>query len=136
MATIYTLNADALTAPQVGSTFSSGQSVIDVPLNEVVTLSLQSTQVIELITDDTVDVLLPGPSSANPGAPLANCILIKIIGPRVVATITTADAEGPQVIPIDPLLILNSESVSPITDLTLTRTPGVDTFAYIFLGQI
>ena len=135
MATIYTLNADALTAPQAGAVFSSGQPVVDVPLNEVVTLSLSSTQTIELIGDAPVSVLLPGPSSANPLGPQANCLLIKIVGPRVKATITTADGSA-QVIPVDPLLILNSESVSPITALTLTRTPGVDTFAYVFLGQI
>ncbi len=135
MATTYTLNADALTAPQSGSTFSSGQPVVDVPLNEVVTLSLSSTQTIELIGDSPVTVLLPGPSSANPGGPQANCLLIKIVGPRVKATITTADGAA-QVIPVDPLLILNSEGASPITALTLTRTPGVDTFAYVFLGQI
>jgi hypothetical protein len=134
VADAYTFIADATVAPISGG-FSSGIAALDVPLNEALTLSVKSSQVVELISDAAATVQLPGPTSTNPSAPLANVVVIKVVGPRVKAAITTADGAS-QIVPVDPLFVLHTTTVSPITALTLTRTPGNDTFVHLFLGQI
>lgn len=132
MADAYHLIADATVAPL--SSPSSGEADIGVAIDEQITLSLDYKLTVELTTDAEVVVPLPGPSAANVD-PLANVVVIKVEGPRVKAKLTTADGAA-QVLPVDPLLILHSLTVSPVTALSLTRSPGNDTLVHIFLGQI
>ena len=134
MSDIYRLTADAQVSTLFGPS-GSGQAALDVPIDEALCLAVRSSQVVELISDAPVVVQLPGPTSGAPAAPQANALIAKVVGPRVKATITTADG-ATQVVPVDPLLVLHTTTVSPITALSLTRTPGNDTFVHLFLGQI
>ena len=117
-----------------GAALTSGIPTIEQQINTAYTLTLKTSADFELTSDSPVTVPLPGPS-AESGTPQANILQITVQGPRVKATITTADGAS-QVVPVDPTLYMETTTVSPITALTLTRTPGVDTLASVFLGQI
>lgn len=64
----------------------------------------------------------------------AHVVIIKVVsGLKVVATITTADGTA-QTVPVDTFLAIVAEG-SPVTALTLTRTPATLTQVRVFLGQ-
>lgn len=130
----YQIQGSATTSPISGASAPVGAQVA-VEIDEALVLSVDLQRRYDLIDDAAVTVQLPGPTSSNPSAPQANVLIIQVTGPRVKATITTADGAA-QVIPVDPLLVLHTETGSPITALTLTRTPGNETFCDVFLGQI
>ena len=111
-----------------GAYASSGVPVTSIPINTAYTLALQNAVSYDLSSDSPVSIPVPGVSGAN-------IVLITVTGSRVKATLTSADGSA-QVIPVDPTFYLESTTVSPITALTLTRTPGVDTLVSIFLGSI
>lgn len=135
MADTYHLTAEAETGPVAGGSLSSGSANVGIPVDVSLVLTASVARSYELISDAPVTVDLPGPTSDNPDAPQANVLHVQVSGPRVKATITTADGTA-QVVPVDSLLILHTTTIAPITALTLTRTPGNDTFVSVFAGAI
>ncbi len=96
-------------------------------LSEALVLSDKLALSLELTSDAAMAV--PFASVTN-----ANIVVVKVVsGQKIKATITTADGAA-QVVPVDSLLILES-GASPVTALTLTRTPAVLTSVRVFLGQ-
>lgn len=131
MADSFRLQADATT--DAGSCGGCGSGTpVDVNFDVTLSLTLKSEQDFELVSDAPFAVTLPGPTLTNP-TPQASVVAIKATG-KLKVTLTSADGAA-QAIPVDGTLILISQSV-PYTALSLTRVPGVDTFAHVFLGQI
>ncbi len=96
-------------------------------LEEAVSLSDKLAATVDLNADGAQAV----PMGSITGASVA---VVKVIaGQKVKARVTTADG-ALQIVPVDPLLILESLS-APVTALSLERTPAVTTSVRVFLGQ-
>lgn len=67
------------------------------------------------------------------GVASANVVILKAVGGKVRARITSADGSS-QAVPFDTYWILMSDTV-PVTAIDLTRLTGIDTTVRIFLGE-
>lgn len=109
----------------LGSTTSFAPTIA-APINETRTLSAKHV--------DDVDLAADAPQALNfGGVQNAHIVLLKAVGGKVTAQITSTDGAA-QAIPFDTYLVLMSESV-PVTAISLTRTPGIETSVRVFLGQ-
>lgn len=110
--------------PPVGD--PSGQPTTLMSYTERVYLDRSITANYTLGTDNVVAVAI---------SPLArvNVLSIRVVGGYVLARITT-NAGTTQTVPVDPLLILETDNVN-ITALDLQRQAGIDTEVYIALGE-
>ena len=130
MADTFALNGSWTTEPR-----STGQQSCDPALSseidESVALETKEIGTYKLTVGTAVPVAL-GAIAALVGA---SVLIIRTVGGKVKATITTTDG-ATQAVPVDPLLILISTSV-PVTALTLTRDPAVTATVTVkvFLGQ-
>lgn len=95
-------------------------------INESRTLKSSHPDTITLDTDSPVPVAFGGVTNAH-------IVILKAIGGKVRAAITSADGTA-QLVPFDTYWILMSESV-PVTAITLTRVPGQLTTVRIFIGE-
>jgi hypothetical protein len=90
--------------------------------------SLKAKQLSDLSLEADAPLAVPFGGVVN-----AHVVLIKAVGGKVRARITSADgALAP--VPFDTYLILMSESV-PITAIDLTRVAGTVTSVRVFLGE-
>jgi len=97
------------------------------PIDERIVLLYKSSQEYDLAVDTPVAVPFPGMTGAN-------VVILKAVGGKVKARLTSADGTT-QAIPFDSYLILMSLAY-PITALDLTRTPATPTNVQVFLGQV
>ncbi len=79
------------------------------------------------LDDDAVQTVAFGPLDN------AHVVLIKTVGGKVRARLTSADGSQ-QSIPVDSFMVIVSESV-PFTALDLTRVAGVTTTVKVLLGE-
>lgn len=127
MSFVETINAQIGTQPNTGS--PTGVAYATTPICLTRQLALRTLYELELTTDSPVAIQFGSVTAAN----TVNMNVFQGQGNAVTAAVTWANGTG-QTIPFDPLLLLQSDS-QPITAITLTRTPGVDTIIEIFLGQ-
>lgn len=111
--------------PPVGN--PSGQPAVLTSFDETVAME-QTYSVNFQLTADAAYAVSLGPLASG-----FNHITIQVVGGKVKAAFTSSDGTA-QAIPVDPSLILRSDSVD-ITALTLTRTANIDTDVYITAGK-
>jgi hypothetical protein len=112
--------------PNIG--FPSGFAVNATPLNEIQQFIEQTgPQSYELDSDSPQAVAFGGVTGAT-------VLIVKAVGGSVKVTITSS-AGSSQVIPVDSFLLIMTDSTTPITAVSLTRSPGVVTTCSVFLGQ-
>jgi len=99
---------------------------IETVIDEAVTLDEKTLADIHLTVDSAVAV--PFGSVIN-----ANIIVMKAVGGKVKARLTSADGSV-QAIPFDTYLIIMSDTV-PYTAIDLTRVASTDTTVRVFLGE-
>lgn len=99
---------------------------IEAQISESVTLQKKLVREQRLTVDSAVAVSFDTITNAH-------IIILKAVGGKVRARITSADG-AIQAIPFDTYLIIMSEQV-PITALDLTRVTGIDTTVRIFIGE-
>lgn len=99
---------------------------IAAPINEARTMKAKT------LTDVLLDADAPEAVAFGDVAN-ANVVILKAIGGKVTAAITSADGNA-QAIPFDTYLILMSETV-PVTAITLTRVAGTETTVRVFLAE-
>jgi len=90
--------------------------------------TLKVKQVVDITLGVDTPVVVPFGGVVN-----ANVVILKAIGGKVSAGVTSADGAA-QAVPFDSYWILMSDSV-PVTALALTRTAGVITTVRVFLGE-
>lgn len=112
------------TTPQ-GQPLSFAPSII-APINETKVLKVSHPDTITLDTDSAVPVSFGGATNAH-------IVILKSIGGKVKAAITSADGTA-QLVPFDTYWILMSDTV-PVTAITLTRVPGQLTTVRVFIGE-
>lgn len=123
MADTYNLSGSFTSVPASGS--PSGSSSASVPLSETLTLDAKMDSSIDLAADGDIAVPFGGVVNAN--------VVFLYASNKVDAKITTADG-ATQVVPVDPLFQLISNSV-PVTAIKLSRIAGTDTTVQFFLGE-
>lgn len=99
---------------------------IGTPIDETMQLAYKATSEVHLTVDTPVAVDFAGVTNAN-------IVILKAVGGKVRARLTSADGTT-QAIPVDSVLILTSREV-PITAVDLTRLPATDTVVRYFLGE-
>lgn len=99
---------------------------IDAPIDESLVLGKKYVDTIRLTSDVAVDVEFGGVSNAH-------LVILKAIGGKVRARITSADGSQ-QSIPFDSYLILMSMQV-PITAIDLLRYPATQIEVRVTLGE-
>lgn len=99
---------------------------ITTPINEPIVIARKLDADIDLDVDVPVAVNFGGLTSAN-------IVMLKAVGAKVRARITSADGSQ-QSIPFDTYVILMSMD-TPITAIDLLRTAGVATQVRVFLGE-
>lgn len=125
MAKLFTLSGSWTVAPP--GSVASGVISAAVQLDERLSVGDESFgSPVTLSSDAPVSVPVP----ASGGAAVL-CLKVTS-GAEIVARITTA-AGTTQIVPVDSFLLLESRT-SPITALTLTRTPATATTVEVFLG--
>lgn len=95
-------------------------------IDESVTLSAKTTTDVLLTVDTPVAVNFGGVT-------VANVVILKAVGGKVTARLTSADGTS-QSVPFDTYLILMNDAV-PITAIDLTRVAGTSTIVRVFLGD-
>lgn len=123
-ASIYKLTGSYSTQPAQGA--PSGKASESALLNEIVYLSVKSTNEILLADNNPVSVPFGGVEDAA-------VVFLKSVGGGVEVKLTTALGTD-QIIPIDGLFQLISVS-NPVQSITLTRTTNVNTLVNVFLGE-
>lgn len=123
-ASVYKLSGSYSTQPAQGA--PSGKASESALLNEVVYLSVKTTNEILLSDATPVDVPFGGVDEAA-------VVFLKSVGGPVEVKLTTSLGVD-QVIPIDGMLQLISVS-NPVQSITLTRTSSVNTLVNVFLGE-
>lgn len=101
--------------------------VIEAPINEPVVLAHKHYDDVDLSTDATTPLNFGG------GVVNAHVVILKAVGGKVRARVTSADGSV-QAIPFDTYLLLMSMTV-PITAIDLTRVPSQATSVRVFLGE-
>lgn len=113
------------TITPLGSPLSFAQNV-EATIDESVTLEHRQTTDPTLTVDTAV--VVPFGSVTN-----ANVIIMKAVGGKVRARLTSADGST-QSVPFDTYFILMTDTV-PVTAIDLTRVAGTETTVRVFLGQ-
>lgn len=108
------------------SSVTSFAQVVEAVIDELVTLEARTSYDVALTVDTPVAVSFGGVTNAN-------VVVLKALGGKVRARLTSADG-ATQAVPFDTYLILMSDTV-PITAIDLTRVAGVDTTVRVFLGD-
>jgi hypothetical protein len=81
------------------------------------------------------DLQSDSPQSVSFGAlPQVNVLQVKVYGGGPVTVSVTSSAGTTQAWPVDSFLFLITQRVN-ITAITLTRSPGVETWVDVFIGQ-
>jgi len=124
MADGFTLSGSYSVQP-LTSALSFAESVV-AQISEAVQLSAKQVVDYDLTSDSPQTVAFGGVANAN-------VVIMKALGDKVVAHITTADGTS-QAVPFDTYWIWMCQG-SPMTAITLTRAPGVETSVRVFLGQ-
>lgn len=125
MSDVFKVHGDYESKPSGSS--ASGAPTISAPIDESVALAKAPLMQEFSLESDSVQVVSLGALSQ------ANVLVIKTVGGKVRARITSADGTT-QSIPVDSFLLLISESV-PITAVDIMRVSGVTTIAKVLLGQ-
>ena len=99
---------------------------VSAPISEKLSLIRKAISRITLSTDVAVAIDLSGLTQIN-------VLIIKTIGGKVMARITSADGST-QAVPVDSFFAIISSSV-PITAVDLTRVVGTSTTVEVFLGE-
>lgn len=105
----------------------SGIASFCTPIIEQLNLVQKDYDTLVLAADAPVSVSFGG------GVTAASVVILKAVGGKVRARVTSADGST-QAVPFDSLLILISRTV-PITAIDLMRVPGMATTVDVFLGQ-
>jgi hypothetical protein len=125
VADTFTLSGSYESKPaSVGS--ASGAASISAPIDEVVQLETRTQVELTLTSDSAVAVSIPGASNIN-------VVVIRTVGGKVKARISSSDG-ATQSVPVDPFMALITESVN-ITALDVTRVAGQETTVQVFLGE-
>jgi hypothetical protein len=125
MADVFNLAGTWTTTPASGS--PSGAVSLATPIEETETLVAKHYDEVALTVDSPVSVSFGG------GVANAHVIILKAIGGKVSARLTSTDG-ATQSVPVDSLLILLADTV-PVTAIDLTRVTGQATTVQVFLGQ-
>jgi len=126
MSDIFKVHGDYTSEP-ASSCSASGSPTVSAPIDEVLSLKRSPTLAEYELTADAVQAVAFGPATN------AHVILIKTVGGKVTARLTSADG-ATQAIPVDSFMLVISESV-PFTALDLTRVSGVTTTVKVLLGE-
>ena len=110
--------------PPVGT--PSGQPTTLVSYDEKVSLDKCLTGNLTLSTDNATSISLGSLTGVN-------WLSIRALGAKVRVRITSSDGTS-QAIPVDPTLILRSDSVD-ITAIDVTRTASIETEVFYVFGQ-
>lgn len=119
-----TFTGEVALEPPAGN--SSGQPTVLVSYAEKVAEERSLTTTYSLTVDTPVSVDF-GPLTA------ANFVSLRVSGAKIRVRVTSADGTS-QSLPVDPTLILRSDSVG-ITAIDLTRTATYDTDVYVVLAK-
>lgn len=126
MAYEFELSGGVTTTPLDGATSLAPN--VDSEIAESMVLARSPTAYeVDLTVDTPVPVQLGGNTSVN-------VVILKTIGGKVRARVTSADGTT-QAVPVDSVLIITSRSV-PITAIDLTRVPATPTTVLVYLGQL
>lgn len=126
MAYEFDLTGGVTTTPLDG--FTSLAPNVDSEISEAMVLARSPTAYeVDLTVDTPMPVQLGGNSSVN-------VVILKSVGGKVKARITSADGTT-QAVPFDSVLIITSRSV-PITAIDLTRAPATPCTVRVYLGQM
>lgn len=126
MADTFILQGSYSTVPLVGN--PSGFPALESPINEKIQLQAKAIQQYLLTSDSPVTVDLPAM-----GVDEVTVLVVKVLGGKVLLTITTADGAA-QDVPVDSFLVWTCSTV-PITALVLTRAPATEVQVQLFMGQ-
>lgn len=99
---------------------------VDAPLDESMVVTKKTEYDVDLTVDTPVPVQFGGVTNAN-------IVILKTVGGKVKARLTSADGSQ-QSVPIDSTFIVISQS-APITAIDLTRVPATPTQVRIYLGE-
>jgi hypothetical protein len=113
------------TVTPLGNPTSFAQNV-EAVIDEAVTLAHRADADVRLLVNTPVVVSFGGVTNAH-------VVILKALGGKVDAIITTADGAA-QVVPFDTYFILMCNA-KPVTALSLTRTADTDTTVRVFLGE-
>jgi len=125
MAHTFRVHGEMTAKPSSGS--PSGCVSFSAPIDESISLSKEPATAEYDLTADAPQAVAFGALSQ------ANVIMIKTVGGKVAATLTSADGAA-QVIPVDSFALIMSTTV-PYTALSITRAAGVATTVKILLGE-
>lgn len=112
-------------ATPLSNPLSFAPSVV-APINESKQVKAKEVGEVLLSTDSPVAVAFGGVVNAN-------IIILKAIGGKVRARLTSTDGST-QAVPFDTYLILMSDSVA-VTAIDLTRVAGTETTVRVFLAE-
>jgi len=124
MADIFRLQGSWTTDPITG--VPSGDPHLDTMIDESLTLENKEFGVYDLLLDTAYSISFGGVTNAN-------VVIIKTLGGKVKARLTSADGTT-QSVPIDSFFVLMSSTV-PVTALDVTRVSGIRTIVRVFLGD-
>jgi hypothetical protein len=125
MSHTFKLHGDYSVVPASGN--PSAAPTVSAPIDETLTLK-RSPSVSEYeLASDAVQAVAFGPATN------AHVIVIKTVGGKVKARLTSADG-AVQSVAVDSFALIISESV-PYTALDLTRVSGVTTTVKVLLGE-
>jgi hypothetical protein len=99
---------------------------VDAPIDESMVITKKTESDVDLNVDTPVAVQFGGAASAS-------VVILKTVGGKVKARLTSADGTT-QVVPVDSTFILISRSV-PITAIDLTRVPATPCKVIYYLGE-
>lgn len=125
MADQFSIAGSYQTTPSFGS--PSGVAGIAAPIDEPMVLIKKDYDTVTLDVDAPVAVPMVS------GMAGANVVILKAVGGKVRARLTSSDGVL-QAVPVDSFAVVISRSVL-ITALDLTRVPGQLTTVDVFLGQ-
>ena len=100
---------------------------VDAPIDESMVVLKKTESDVDLNVDTPVPVQFGGVVSAN-------VIILKTVGGKIKARLTSADGST-QSVPVDTTFILISRSV-PITAIDLTRVPATPCQVRVYIGEV
>ncbi len=125
MAHTLTIHGGLDAKPTAGN--ASACPTVTAPIDEMLSLSKPPLVAEYELTADAAQAVSFG------GLTQANVVMIKTVGGKVTATLSSADGAS-QDVPVDSYLLIISSSV-PYTALSVTRAAGVTTTAKILLAE-
>jgi len=123
MADVFKFNGSYTSTP-AGST--SGFPEVSCHFDETVALTKKTVVSMILTSDSPASVPLGGLTNVN-------VLAVKVIGGHLKLTVTSSDGSA-QSVPVDSVYMSISLAV-PITAVTVTRDPAVETQVQIFMGE-